>query len=67
MSNRNNHAPRDTSTGKVNEADIEQFLIENCEGSVYPQAEVGIQFDTGMTHVVDVLLGCKAYKKKKKA
>ena len=67
MSSRDNHAPRDTSTGKVNEADIEQFLSENCEGSVYPQAEVGTQFDTGKIHIVDVLLGGKAYKKKKKA
>ncbi len=67
MSSRDNHAPRDTSTGKVNEADIEQFLSENCEGSVYPQAEVGTQFDTGKIHIVDVLLGGKAYKKNKKA
>jgi len=67
MSSRDNHAPRDTSTGKVNEADIEQFLTENCEGSVYPQAEVGTQFDTDKTHIVDVLLGGKAHKKKKKA
>ena len=67
MSSRDNHSPRDTSTGKVNEADIEQFLIENCEGNVYPQAEVGTQFDTGKKHIVDILLGGKAYKKTKKA
>ena len=67
MSNRNNHTPRDTSTGKVNEADIEQFLTENCEGNVYPQTEVGEPFGTGKTHIVDILLGGKAYKKKKKA
>ena len=67
MTSRNNHASRDTSTGKVNEADIEQFLIENCEGNVYPQAEVGTQFDTGKKHIVDILLGGKAYKKTKKA
>ena len=66
MPSRDNHAPRDTSTGKVNEADIEQFLNENYEGNVYPQAEVGTQFDTGKTHIVDVLLGGKAYKKTKK-
>ena len=65
MSSRDNHAPRDTSTGKVNEADIEQFLNENCEDNVYPQAEVGTQFDTGKKHIVDILLGGKAYKKTK--
>ena len=64
---RDNHAPRDTSTGKVNEADIEQFLIENSNDSVYPQAVVGTQFDTGKKHIVDVLLGGGAYKKTKKA
>ena len=67
MTSRNNHAPRDTSTGKVNEADIEQFLIENSNDSVYPQTEVGTQFDTGKKHIVDVLLGGEAYKKNKKA
>ena len=67
MTSRNNHASRDTSTGKVNEADIEQFLIENCVGNVYPQAEVGTQFDTGKKHIVDILLGGKAHKKTKKA
>ena len=67
MPSRDNHAPRDTSTGKVNEADIEQFLNENYEGNVYPQAEVGTQFDTGKKHIVDVLLGGEAYKKTQKA
>ena len=28
------HASRDTTTGKVNETTIEQFLIENYDGSV---------------------------------
>jgi len=65
MSSRDNHAPRDTSTGKVNEADIEQFLSENCEGNVYPQTEIGTQFDTGKKHIVDILLGGKAHKKTK--
>ena len=67
MTSRNNHASRDTSTGKVNEADIEQFLIENFNAAVYPQAEVGTQFDTGKKHIVDILLGGKAHKKTKKA
>ena len=67
MSSRDNHAPRDTSTGKVNEADIEQFLTENFSDGVYPQTEVGTQFDTGKKHIVDILLGGKAYKKTKKA
>ena len=67
MTSRNNHSPRDTSTGKVNEADIEQFLAENCSADVYPQTEVGTQFDTNKKHIVDILLGGKAKKKKKKA
>lgn len=67
MTSRNNHASRDTSTGKVNEADIEQFLIENSNYAVYPQVEVGTQFNTGKKHIVDMLLGGKAYKKTKKA
>tara|TARA_B100001113_G_scaffold139751_1_gene114629 strand:+ start:181 stop:657 length:477 start_codon:yes stop_codon:yes gene_type:complete len=66
MSSRDNHSSRDTSTGKVNEADIEQFLSENYEGNVYPQAEVGTQFDTGKKHIVDILLGGKAYKRTKR-
>ena len=67
MTSRNNHSPRDTSTGKVNEAEIESFLRENLNESVYPQAELGTQFSTGKTHIVDVLLGGSAYKKKKTA
>ena len=67
MTSRNNHSPRDTSTGKVNEAEIESFLRENLNESVYEQAEVGTQFATGKKHIVDVLLGGSAYKKTKKA
>ena len=67
MSNRNNHAPRDTTTGKVNEDSIEKFLIENFSGSVYPQTVVGTQFNTEKQHIVDVLLGGEAHKKKPKA
>ena len=67
MSNRDNHAPRDTTTGKVNEDSIEQFLIENFSDSVYPQTVVGTQFGTKKKHIVDILLGGEAYKKTKKA
>jgi hypothetical protein len=67
MSNRNNHAPRDTTTGKINEDSIEQFLTENFSESVYPQAVIGTQFNTNKQHIVDVLLGGEAYKKTKKA
>ena len=67
MSNRDNHAPRDTTTGRVNEDSIEQFLIENFSGSIYPQTIVGTQFNTEKQHIVDVLLGGEAYKKKPKA
>ena len=65
MTSRNNHASRDTTTGKVNETEIENFLKENLTQSVYEQAEVGTQFATGKKHIVDVLLGGKAYKKNK--
>ena len=67
MSNRNNHAPRDTTTGKVNEDSIKKFLIENFSGSVFPQTVVGTQFNTNKQHIVDFLLGGEAYKKKQKA
>ena len=67
MTSRNNHSPRDTSTGKVNEAEIENFLRESVNESVYEQAEVGTQFATGKKHIVDVLLGGSAYRKTKKA
>lgn len=67
MSNRNNHAPRDTTTGKINEDSIEQFLTENFSESVFPQTVVGTQFNTNKQHIVDVLLGGEAYKKTKKA
>ena len=65
MTSRNNHASRDTTTGKINETEIENFLKENLTQSVYEQAEVGTQFATGKKHIVDVLLGGKAYKKNK--
>lgn len=67
MSNRNNHASRDTTTGKVNEDSIEQFLTENFSGSVFPQTVVGTQFNTKKQHIVDVLLDGDAYKKTKGA
>ena len=50
------HAPRDTTTGKVNETNIEEFLIENYEGDVHSQVEVGTQFDTKKRHILDILL-----------
>jgi len=67
MSNRDNHAPRDTTTGKVNEDSIEKFLHESFDGPVYPQTVVGTQFNTKKQHIVDALLGGEAYKLKPKA
>ena len=67
MSNRDNHAPRDTTTGKVNEDSIEKFLHESFDGPVYPQTVIGTQFNTKKQHIVDALLGGEAYKKTKKA
>ena len=61
------HASRDTTTGKVNEINIEKFLKENYDGNVYPQAVVGKQFTTNKDHIVDILIGGDAYKKTKKA
>ena len=58
------HASRDTTTGKVNETNIEDFLIENYDGDVYSQVEVGTQFDTKKKHILDILLGGEVIKKK---
>ena len=67
MSNRNNHAPRDTTTGKINESAIEEFLIASVDDEVYPQCVVGTQFNTGKGHIVDVMVGGEAFKKTKGA
>ena len=48
------HASRDTTTGKVNETNIEQFLTENYDGDVHSQVEVGTQFDTKKRHILDI-------------
>ncbi len=45
MSNRDNHAPRDTSTGKVNEDSIEQFLTENFSDSGRGSGEPILEVD----------------------
>ena len=50
------HASRDTTTGKVNENNIEEFLIENYDGDVHSQVEVGTQFDTKKRHILDLSL-----------
>ena len=60
-------APRDTTTGKVNETTIEQFLIENYDGSVHSQVELGTKFDTKKKHFLDILLdGEVLWKKNRK-
>ena len=58
------HASRDTTTGKDNETNIEDFLIENYDGEVYSQVEVGTQFDTNKKHILDILLDGEVIKKK---
>jgi len=58
------HASRDTTTGKVNETNIEDFLIENYDGDVHSQVEVGIQFGTNKKHILDILLDGEVLKKK---
>ena len=60
-------APRDTTTGKVNETTIEQFLIENYDGDVHSQVELGTKFDTNKKHFLDILLdGEVLWKKNRK-
>tara|TARA_B100001093_G_scaffold254177_1_gene243154 strand:- start:590 stop:1060 length:471 start_codon:yes stop_codon:yes gene_type:complete len=58
------HASRDTTTGKINETNIEDFLIENYNGDVHSQVEVGIQFGTKKKHILDILLDGEVLKKK---
>ena len=58
------HASRDTTTGKVNEINIEDFLIENYDGNVHSQVELGVQFDTNKRHFLDILLDGKVLRKK---
>ena len=58
------HASRDTTTGKVNEINIEDFLIENYDGNVHSQVELGVQFDTKKRHFLDILLDGKVLRKK---
>ena len=58
------HASRNTTTGKVNEISIEDFLIENYDGNVYSQVEVGVQFGTNKKHYLDILLDGEVIKKK---
>ena len=47
---------RDTTTGTINEGNIEQFLNENYDGKVYSQTVVGTQFNTKKKHILDILL-----------
>ena len=58
------HASRDTTTGKVNETNIEQFLTENYDGDVQSQVELGIQFGTKKKHILDILLDGEVLLKK---
>ena len=58
------HASRDTTTGKVNETNIEQFLTENYDGDVHSQVELGIQFGTKKNHILDILLDGEVLLKK---
>ena len=58
------HASRNTTTGKINETNIEDFLIENYNGDVHSQVEVGIQFGTKKKHILDILLDGEVLKKK---
>ena len=58
------HASRDTTTGKVNEINIEKFLTENYDGDVHSQVELGIQFGTKKKHILDILLDGEVLLKK---
>ena len=50
------NASRDTTTGRVSEKKIEQFLVENSTECVAAQVVVGVKRQGGK-HLVDLLLG----------
>lgn len=54
------HASRDTTTGTLNEKEIEQFLIENTNESVSAQVNVGKKRNGG-DHITDLLIGGETY------
>ena len=58
------HASRDTTTGKVNEINIEQFLTENYDGDVHSQVEVGTNLVQRKKHILDILLDGEVLLKK---
>lgn len=59
------HASRDTTTGILNEKEIEQFLIENISESVNAQVIVGKKRNGGK-HITDLLIGGETYTPPKK-
>ena len=59
------HASRDTTTGLLNEQQIEQFLHEYCSDTVAAQVVVG-QKRNGGKHITDLLIGGETYKVKGK-
>ena len=54
------HASRDTTTGTLNENEIEQFLIENINEPVSAQVNVGKKRNGG-DHITDLLIGGETY------
>ena len=58
-------ASRDTTTGTLNEKEIEKFLVENFADAVKSQVNIGKKRNDGL-HVVDVLIGGETYTPKGK-
>ncbi len=53
-------ASRDTTTGTLNEKEIEKFLVENFADAVKSQVNIGKKRNNGV-HVVDLLIGGETY------
>jgi len=58
-------ASRDTTTGTLNEKEIEKFLVENFADKVKSQVNIGKKRNDGL-HVVDMLIGGETYTPKGK-
>lgn len=58
-------ASRDTTTGTLNEKEIEKFLVENFEDAVKCQVNVGKKRNDSL-HIVDILIGGETYTPKGK-
>jgi hypothetical protein len=58
-------ASRDTTTGTINEKEIEKFLIENFSQKIKSQVIIGKKRNGGL-HVVDLMIGGETHTPKNK-